>query len=328
MTRFPRLLETWYRACFLAIPSLRLVRNALASTVKLLIGRQAYFNADERFVFLYLLSALGIGPRLAVTTRTDQYQGAGIQAGFAMTAQCFAELFGIAYVHSPFAKIAHNDLQREDWEEAWEQHFNLGSEERTSVPDGAKVLPEYPLIGPLVGSHFAARLFDLYRPKFVEKYRSNKDPRVAPDTLAVVAHLRRGDVVNEAAETRWADNAGALAAILRVRAILDEANLAHSVRLFSEGEREDFAELERAGVEVILNGNAVEAHRQMIDADVLVMGRGYFSWVAALLSDGVAIYDPWGEQPALRSWIVRAPDGSFDERRFRSALEKRRSIGR
>ena len=42
------------------------------------------------------------------------------------------------------------------------------------------------------------------------------------------------------------------------------------------------------------------------------MSKGAFSYTAGVLHDGITLYDPQKYRP-LQGWIVRAPDGSFDE---------------
>ena len=52
--------------------------------------------------------------------------------------------------------------------------------------------------------------------------------------------------------------------------------------------------------------------RSLATADVLVMSRSSFSYVAAILNrDGAVMYHPfWHRAPS--SWITVAPDGRFD----------------
>ena len=50
----------------------------------------------------------------------------------------------------------------------------------------------------------------------------------------------------------------------------------------------------------------------MVEANILVTSKGAFSYTAALLNEGVVLYDPQ-KYRALQDWVVRSPDGSFDE---------------
>ena len=54
--------------------------------------------------------------------------------------------------------------------------------------------------------------------------------------------------------------------------------------------------------------------QQLIEADILVMAKGYFSYYAALISDGIKIYEPGDWAPGLPddNWIPCLSDGSFD----------------
>ena len=62
--------------------------------------------------------------------------------------------------------------------------------------------------------------------------------------------------------------------------------------------------------------------------DILVMAKSLFSYVAAIISDGIILYEPWPKgtglrksPPPLKTWLVRLPEGNFDERRFVILLE-------
>ena len=60
--------------------------------------------------------------------------------------------------------------------------------------------------------------------------------------------------------------------------------------------------------------------RELIEADILVMAKSFFSYVAAIISDGIKLYEPF-DSPPLKGWLVRQPKGGFDERLFAVQLE-------
>ena len=62
-------------------------------------------------------------------------------------------------------------------------------------------------------------------------------------------------------------------------------------------------------LKIIANGDAIEALRGMATADILIMSRSSFSYVAAILNRrGVVIYHPFWHSP-LPSWIVATEAG-------------------
>ena len=106
----------------------------------------------------------------------------------------------------------------------------------------------------------------------------------------------------------------------QIQATLAEQKRPHRIRLFSQGSVEDFRCFAEQGCELCLNLPALETFQELVAADVLVMARSCFSFVAALLGEGVKLYDPF-EQAPLSEWIRLDPaTGTFDAARFRLAL--------
>ena len=58
----------------------------------------------------------------------------------------------------------------------------------------------------------------------------------------------------------------------------------------------------------------------LVEADVLVMAKSSFSYIAAILNAGVKIYEP-NFDPPQSTWVVRSRDGSFDKLRLRERLD-------
>ena len=73
-----------------------------------------------------------------------------------------------------------------------------------------------------------------------------------------------------------------------------------------------FADLAALGAKLRLDEPALDTHRALVEADILVMSKGAFSYTAGVLNEGITLYDPQKYRP-LQGWVVRAPDGSFDE---------------
>jgi hypothetical protein len=59
--------------------------------------------------------------------------------------------------------------------------------------------------------------------------------------------------------------------------------------------------------------------QKSIEADILIMAKSCFSYVAALLSDGIKIYEEW-HFPPLSSWVIRGANGKFDSEAFERQL--------
>ncbi len=59
--------------------------------------------------------------------------------------------------------------------------------------------------------------------------------------------------------------------------------------------------------------------RDLVEADVLVMAKGAFSYVAGMLSEGIKLFEP--NYRALPNWIVREHDGAFAVAEFERQSE-------
>jgi hypothetical protein len=69
-----------------------------------------------------------------------------------------------------------------------------------------------------------------------------------------------------------------------------------------------------------VNGKTIDCLRQLATADILIMSRSSFSYVAAVLNrNGIVMYHPFWHQP-LSSWMTVQPDGSFDWSALRQAV--------
>jgi hypothetical protein len=99
-------------------------------------------------------------------------------------------------------------------------------------------------------------------------------------------------------------------------------NFSGSVRieLFSQGDPAIFQDFVRFGCELRLDEPALATHRALVEADVLIMSKGAFSYTAGVLNEGITLYDPQKYRP-LQDWIVRASDGRFDEAQFSTRLQ-------
>lgn len=102
-----------------------------------------------------------------------------------------------------------------------------------------------------------------------------------------------------------------VATIAQVRSVCDALGCASQVTIHSQGAPADFDEL-RGGDNwrLSLDGNPLAAMTDMLRADILIMGKSSFSYVAGRLNRGIAIYEPFWHQP-LPDWICLGPDGSL-----------------
>jgi hypothetical protein len=296
-------------------------------------------TGHRRFFVLQLVRALnanriGAGCHITATGKLD---GAGAQALAKMSAQCLAHAYGLPYVHTPFQTIAHAEGPPSEWVTAWEERFNLGAGElqigQVDLPRwdletfvANRSLWQKPCV--LVTRHyhtFCDLQPDAYCaiiPRLREKYHRHPDERRTSPVTNVRVHVRRGDVVPTDAQTlhRFTDNRNILNTVRLLQQVLSSQRRPYRIQVYSQGEAGSFRDFAALGCELRLNHPAMETFQELVEADVLVMARSAFSYTAALLGNGVNLYDPQDHAP-LSQWIVTdRRSGAFDADRFASRL--------
>lgn len=157
--------------------------------------------------------------------------------------------------------------------------------------------------------------------------------------LRVALHVRRGELFVVDSD-RMLPNAFYIGAAQRIARVLEKLGRDYRIELHTEVASKDFvvhpnhhgiegriAEPVAVGpalnalgdFEVLpnllgcINDPMIDCLRKLATADILVMSRSSFSYVAAILNrTGTILYHPFWH-PALPSWLTAAPDGSFDE---------------
>jgi hypothetical protein len=290
-----------------------------------------------------------IGAQCHITV-TGGHDGAGAQGLARMSGLCLARKYRLTYVHTPFEHMQHAEgAQATDiytpnkaWAATWERVFNLGHGE-ISAADCALPRVEIQdfmadrrwwstpcLLSAGYFNNIVDRRPDDYLaviPQLREKYYLRQKPRHRSHVVEVCAHLRRGpDFRHDNPETahRYVDNSFVTKSISITQAVLKELGLHSRVRLFSLGDEKDFSSLERLGVELCLNTPTVPTFRELVEADVLVMAKSSFSYAAAILNDGVKLYDECARAP-MSEWIAMESDGGFDRETLRTRLITRKT---
>jgi hypothetical protein len=290
----------------------------------MLIGRKPTFTPKDQFYNRCLRHALGIHRIEEITCIASPVEGGGSQALLMMRAINFAREFGLTYVHTPFVEIAHADRPMREWAAAWESLCNLGAGELTTGGDSNRpinfALSFYELCD-LFGVTDLGRVLRVPTEPSRTKYYLNKSPRKTSE-LTVALHVRRGDARPDD-PTSFTDNQAVLRTMLALRTILRSCKIKYTIRLFSQGSPSDFGPLCLPDIELCLNADVFWTLDQLIEADVLVMAKGCFSYYAGLISDGIKIAgaeDAWCPLPSGDNWLRCEADGSFDRAAFERQL--------
>ena len=272
-----------------------------------------------------------------------------------MSTILFAHDAGLIYVHTPFQrprfeKVAqinadmtraqHNTNGDLDWEAKWENFFNLGKDEISReqlMKAGVECvqvhkLTELPSSGDNVlyvvrHCHEYANYFPYrYRAisdRLAEKYYFSSKNELRCDydrsRLNIAVHVRRGDVVQQGpTANRYTSNEFVASILRQVLDVVVSATLPVCVRLYSEGQVADFGQLGDMDVEFHLNECPFSTFNNLVSADILLMSKSTFSYAAALLSQGVKVFEPFDPRGfihrPLPHWLVAGRDGAINQR--------------
>jgi hypothetical protein len=266
-----------------------------------------------------------IGKNFAIMA-TGKGDGAGSQAQAAMSALCFAKAHGLAYVHRPFTSIAHAETDMATWVRTWEDYFNLGAFEQRLGDDDTPVLaierlPLKPRANPVIvaAEHYLRycnrdlQAWERVLPQLRAKFWEGKQ-RQKRGEISLAIHMRRGDVSagDRKVANNFTPNATFVNTLTRLKALVGSKAPALRIEIFSQGNPAMFADLAALGAQLRLDEPALDTHRALVEADILVMSKGAFSYTAGVLNEGITLYDPQKYRP-LQGWIRRKPDGAFDE---------------
>lgn len=279
-------------------------------------------------------------------TCTGKKDGVGAQTLAILSTMLFANDAGLTYIHTPFIKIEHNNDQNTLWEVKWEEFFNLGKNELPISHVDNKKLKKIDLKVLYDFSLFSSDIFysvtnchkysNLYRERYVnliptlrEKYYSSSLKKenllhLSTNKINIAIHIRRGDVTKKSSTLfRFTDNLFVGKVLYRVLEIFKSLAIDYSVHLYSQGSLEDFNgisdSLSLNDIHYHLNECEFSTFHNMVSADVLIMSKSTFSYVAAILSKGIKLYEPFIHLH-LSDWEKISSEASFSENKFQEKL--------
>jgi hypothetical protein len=189
--------------------------------------------------------------------------------------------------------------------------------------------------------------------RFPDCYEVCKDispfatPRREGRTMRAAIHVRRGELLVVESH-RMLANAYYISVAQNLARKLDERGVDYQLELHTETTAAEFVVQsgypglpEQAAGSIIrpdmcgldefdalpnlvrcINDSAIDCLRKLATADILVMSRSSFSYVAAILNKtGIVLCYPFWHG-ALSSWLTVEPDGQFDQVKFERAIEQ------
>jgi hypothetical protein len=265
-------------------------------------------------------------PRGVMITCAGRRDGVGMQALARISGLNFARAFGATYVDAPFEWLGHSDRDMAGWVGAWESVFNFGQGEIEISREGLKVVDylDYFRGREKLTANTVLRFqqcfwlgrknpdsFRAVMPRLREKYGFAPAP-AGPRPVTVAVHVRRGDVTPTRTSNRYTGNDVILRSVRNLKNVAGEQGVACELHLHSQGEAKDFERFADLGCVLHLNSDAPWTMRALIEADVLMMSKSSFSYVAALINGGVKLYEPCANG-CVSGWIARRADGGFDQ---------------
>jgi hypothetical protein len=303
----------------------------MKNAIRVAIGRQPFFFTKDIFFRLYVRQLLGDGTKVHITCNLSDFsgEGGGSQALTMMTVIDFARALNCTYVHSPFVAVHHADRSMGEWLTAWEKQFNFGVGETQigscdgdvvvldpSNLHGIRSLPGVP--NPYSEQdtksvpQFPADVIQEFR----GKYYSNKTPR-KNSRLTICIHIRRFNT-GDRNSAYVASFSRVQRSLSQVQSVLNSHSVPYAVRLFSQGDISEFPDLFRRNVEMFLNADPIWSMQELIEADVLIISRGSFGYVAGLLCDGIVLCEHFFTPQS--GWLPCDDDGEFDSIGFAKRL--------
>lgn len=262
-------------------------------------------------------------------TCAGKTDGLGAQVQAIYSAQLYCLLNKVIYCHTPLNTIAHNYNNNST--------FNKDAEYFFSFSHGEKNISEFNSTYKLINldSFTTQTIFDILQYLFsrnpkvifnkshyhnyinkvsakytlIKKQLQNKfylHPKESvikfdKKCLQIACHIRRGDVDSKDAD-RYTDNEIIFNKLNELTVVLKQLGINFRIGIFSQGEKADFGKLQDIAA-LHLNGNIFDDFYNLVKADVLFMAKSSFSYSAALLSDGIVIYELFWHPP-LNEWFI------------------------
>jgi hypothetical protein len=275
----------------------------------------AFRGIVKRFLLKICRPFFVVGLRNATFTCLGKTDGGGAQVHAIASVAAFAEYVGAQFVHSPLRHVEHcpPNLSMADFCQQWESVVSLFAfpsatgEKFTSyqVPtETLKFFKDVAMLktrGRLICLPHAHFLTD-YIPGIYELLRPYSRPPLKPSNqcLQIAVHVRRGDVgpCGRNSERYSPDE------VIRhqIETVREQCGAKSQVTIVTEDPEPGFIRM-FADCTVVTHENPLEALALLIDADVLVMAKSSFSFVAGLLSKGRVYYSDFWSSPQP-SWSV------------------------
>jgi hypothetical protein len=287
-------------------PKKPLFRRVVDSLIPLLFGSRAGWSLLRIF-----RPILAFGLRNTTLTCTGKNDGGGAQIQAIVSVAAFAMYFGARFVHTPLISVEHcpQGVTMEQFCSGWEKvvdrfGFSLAGAEKFVRYDTQQLLFDFLMLrisGKSISLEHAHFLTDNH-PEIYELVGLAASSRAtnARQKMKIYAHVRRGDVESKGPTSfRFTSDECLRSYIKTVRSKFPADS---EVFIVTENPDDGFVQ-KFSDCRIITEKDPIKVMFLLASADVLIMGKSAFSYVAGLLSSGVVFYEPYWQLP-LPSWFV------------------------
>lgn len=303
------------------IPRLAYAGYGFLFHAKKLLGMRA--NRHRNFLIWRLIRLIDAGcvdvSKIGICSvgKTD---GAGAQALAKISAMCFAQAYGMRYVHAPFQNLAHAEEPVMEWDRKWEELLRLGAGVELLNRSGMKTVG----IGEYLDDRYLwdkeVVLCERHYHSFIELapeygtvvserlktvFQGTRKAASHDSVCSIGVHVRRGDVGNKNEQTRHRfQPTGEIVDFARqVIEGVCRAGYVPDLHIYSNGSMEELKEFrcfERVNFHV--GTSALDTFEQLATSDVLMCTRSDFSLLAGVYCAGVVVCDERHRTP-LPDWV-------------------------
>ena len=303
------------------IPKLRYLGYAALFWAKKATGLRAHRHSN--FLIWKLVKKIESGkiePKKISITSRGKTDGAGAQALAKFSAMCFAQAYGMRYLHVPFSSLAHAEIPQTEWDGAWEGLLQMGAENELLDADRMQIvgIGDY-LANPTLWSqkvviserHFHAfcELAPIHGVEVSKKLQANflhrNSLKNAHGSLRIAVHVRRGDVSLNDVETRhrYTPNSRIIEILERVVKVSTYAGINTEIHVHTNGNIDEVYDFNRFfAIYHPAGSSAIDTFLSLATSDILICTRSDFSLLAGIYCTGMVICDPRHRTP-LPGWI-------------------------
>lgn len=233
---------------------------------------------------------------LTYLTIRGRGDGFGAQYQAIMSGIALCEFKKYKYFHTPFVNIQHLGLDEIEKMNNFIGIKNENYDDATmkKIQENLQVVMEFE------DAHYHCEKPSIYYTDKVLKqirdwYFSTEKPKI--DNIDIAIHIRRGDVHSGWTE-RYTDNKDYKKIIQSLR----QKYPSYKITIVSEGNIDDFKDLELEDSCFLLNGDVTVAFHTMVTAKVLVMSKSSFTYTPAILNSNTVYHMTFWHKP-LDHWL-------------------------